>query len=174
MVAGGFNSAGFNSVGFRTDQGPATPAGSFSVYGFIETGFRVDGHWTTVSDSVYLAEYLYRVQGEVSIDGVVLPHVLSITNNETMNMDTRPVNAGLPVRSYQGKKGRSITIQGWTNSIATLNTIGGYADGAKHTVILPTGEGLTAYISRGQTPQDVQTPAPGVYTYTLEIQEAID
>ena len=194
MAAGNYNSANLNSSNFRTDAAAASPlgnytligyignnfridggtrpAGNFSVYAYITNNFRIDGDWITVSDSAYLVEAWSRVLGEISIDDVVLPHVLSINISEPVNLDSRPVNTGLPIRDYEGKKGRTVMISGWTQSLTELNQIIAYADGTKRVLILPTGEGFYAYISRVPTPRTADNP--NEYPYTLEAQEAID
>jgi hypothetical protein len=65
-----------------------------------------------------------------------------------------------------------LKIQGWTDSLATLETLREYADGQKHFLLLPTGDSMYVLISDVQTPEDVANYTR--YDYTITAVEAID
>jgi hypothetical protein len=78
----------------------------------------------------------------------------------------------LPYRRQIGKKGRSLKITGWTDSLATLEALREYADGQKHLLLLPTGDSMYVLISDVQTPETAQNYER--YDYTITAVEAID
>lgn len=114
----------------------------------------------------------YRVQGEISIDGVDLPHVLNISVEEPSIVQDLPVMDALPYRKQLGKRGRSLKIQGWTDSLSTLETLRAYADGDEHVLILPTGDGMKAHVIDVRTPEDVEKYH--IYDYQMEALEVVD
>jgi hypothetical protein len=114
----------------------------------------------------------YLTEGIVSLDGVSLPHVQSIGVDEPSILQDLPVMDALPYRRQIGKKGRSLKIQGWTDSLATLEALREYPDGQKHLLLLPTGDSMYVLISGVQTPEDVANYTR--YDYTITAVEAID
>jgi hypothetical protein len=117
-------------------------------------------------------DFAYLTQGQISLDGAALPHVQSVGVDEPSILQDLPVMDALPYRRQIGKKGRSLKIQGWTDSLATLEALREYADGQKHLLLLPTGDSMYVLVSDVQTPEDVANYTR--YDYTITAVEAID
>ena len=124
------------------------------------------------ADDLLLVDIAYRVQNEVSLDALALPHVQNISIQEPSITQELPIMDGLPYRKQRGKHGRSITINGWTYSLATLETLRGYNDGLTHLLMLPTGDSLSVHVTDVQVPEDVVNYDR--YDYTLTAVEVID
>lgn len=138
-------------------------------------GFEVAGvtdHLPVVHDDGLGIDIAYLSQGEISLDGIALPHVLNIRVDEPSIVQDLPVMDALPYRKQLGKKGRSLTIQGWTNSLSTLETLRGYADGEKHLLVLPTGDSMNVLISDVRTPKNVESY--DCYDYEMNAVEVVD
>ena len=114
----------------------------------------------------------YRILDEISLDGVALPHVLSISVAEPSILQDLPVMDALPYRKQLGKRGRSLTIRGWTDSLSTLETLRAYADGEQHLLLLPTGDSMYVLISDVRTPENVENYDR--YDYEIDAAEVID
>jgi hypothetical protein len=140
-----------------TDSGVGTEYFSKS-FAVLEYGMGIDVTWLT--------------QGQISLDGVSLPHILTVSVDEPSILQDLPVMDALPYRRQIGKKGRSLKIQGWTDSLATLEALREYADGQKHLLLLPTGDSMYVLISDVQTPEDAANYDR--YNYTITAVEAID
>ena len=125
-----------------------------------------------VSEPVLLIEVAHRVQGEISLDGIALPHVLKISVEEPSVLQDLPVMDALPYRKQRGKRGRSLRIQGWTDSLATLESLRAYDDGEKHFLILPTGESMYVHVTDVRTPENVEDYDQ--YAYEMEAFEVVD
>ena len=78
----------------------------------------------------------------------------------------------LPYRKQLGKRGRSLRIQGWTDSFSTLEILRGYADGVKHLLILPTGDSMYVLLSDVRTPENVENYDR--YDYEVDAVEVVD
>jgi len=101
------------------------------------------------------------------IDAVFLPHVQRVeVTDETLSV-TKPIpdSATLPYRKYLGRQGRSVSLSGWTDVIATLNTVTALADGTDRTLILPHGEALTVHVTPVTPRRSVENC--GIYDYEL-------
>jgi hypothetical protein len=144
---------------------------SFTVSDF-GVGTDVWAHTISVYDQGLGIDIAYLTEGIVSLDSVSLPHVLNISVDEPSILEDLPVIDALPYRRQIGKKGRSLKIQGWTDSLATLEALREYADGQKHLLLLPTGDSMYVLISDVQTPEDVANYTR--YDYTITAVEAID
>jgi hypothetical protein len=133
--------------------------------------WRVDkAFW--VYDTALGIEVTYLTEGQISLDGAPLPHILNISVDEPSVLQDLPVMDALPYRRQIGKKSRSFKIQGWTDSLTTLETLREYANGQKHLLLLPRGDSMYVLISDVQTPE---TPANYErYDYTVTAVEAID
>jgi hypothetical protein len=114
----------------------------------------------------------YLAQGEISLDAAAMPHVLTISVDEPSVLQDLPVMDTLPYRKQLGKSGRSLRIQGWTDSLSTLETLRGYNDGEKHLLVLPTGDSMSVHVTGVETPEDVENYDS--YDYTLVAVEAVD
>jgi hypothetical protein len=125
-----------------------------------------------VYDQGLAVDIAYLTQGQISLDGVSLPHVLNISVDEPSILQDLNVMDALPYRRQIGKKGRSLKIQGWTDSLATLEALREYTDGQKHLLLLPTGDSMYVLISDVQTPEDVANYTR--YDYMITAVEAID
>jgi len=130
------------------------------------------GDAISVSDSALGIDFAYLVQDEISVDMVALPHVISINVDEPSILQDLPVMGALPYRKQRGKKGRSIRLQGWTDSLSMLETLRGYDDGQTHVLILPTGDGLQVHVTDVLTPEAVENYK--TYDYTLVMVETVD
>lgn len=105
------------------------------------------------------------------IDTVFLPHVQQLqVSDETLNV-TKPIPDGatLPYRKYLGCRGRTVTLSGWTDVIATLNAVTALADGTDRTLILPYGEALTVHVTPVMPPRLVEKY--DIYDYELTAVE---
>jgi hypothetical protein len=123
-------------------------------------------------DTALGIDITYLSQGKISIDGVALPHVLSIAVAELSIVQDLPVMDALPYRKQLGKRGRSLKIQGWTDSLSTLETLRGYTDGVKHLLILPTGDSMYVLISDVRSPENVENYDR--YDYEMDAVEVVD
>jgi hypothetical protein len=123
-------------------------------------------------DDLLLVEVAYRVQDETSIDAVALPHVLSLSIQEPSIVQDLPVMDALPYRKQRGKQGRRFTIRGWTDSLSTLETLRGYADGEKHLLMLPTGDSMNVHVTEVRTPEVVENY--DIYDYEFDAVEVVD
>lgn len=123
-------------------------------------------------DDLLFVEVAYRVQDETSIDAVALPHVLSLSIQEASVVQDLPVMDALPYRKQRGKQGRRFTIRGWTDSLSTLETLRGYADGEKHLLMLPTGDSMNVHVTDVRTPEVVENY--DIYDYELDALEVVD
>lgn len=123
-------------------------------------------------EDLLLVEVAYRVQDETSIDAVALPHVLSLSIQEPSVVQDLPVMDALPYRKQRGKQGRRFTIRGWTDSLSTLETLRGYADGEKHLLMLPTGDSMNVHVTDVRTPEVVENY--DIYDYELDALEVVD
>jgi hypothetical protein len=124
------------------------------------------------NEGLLLVEVAYRVQDETSIDAVALPHVLSLSIQESSVVQDLPVMDALPYRKQRGKQGRRFTIRGWTDSLSTLETLRGYADGEKHLLMLPTGDSMNVHVTDVRTPEVVENY--DVYDYEFDALEVVD
>ena len=70
------------------------------------------------------------------------------------------------------KEGRSLRIQGWTDSLSTLETLRGYDDGEKHLLLLPTGDSMNVHVTDVRTPDNVENY--GRYDYEMDAVEVVD
>lgn len=130
------------------------------------------GPIVTIYDDGLGLDIVFRAQGEISLDGALLPHVLNIHVDEPSIVQDLPVMDGLPYRKQLGKQGRHLVIQGWTDSLSTLETLRGYDDGLEHLLILPTGDSMNVHIVDVRTPEtaeDYQT-----YNYEMDVLETVD
>jgi hypothetical protein len=125
-----------------------------------------------VSDDFLLIDTAQRVQDETSLDGVSLPHVQIIEIQEPSIIKDLPIMDALPYRKQLGKHGRSIRLEGWTDSLSVLETLRGYDDGEKHLLILPTGDSLQVHVTDVLTPEAVENYK--TYDYTLVMVETVD
>lgn len=123
-------------------------------------------------EELLFIDTVYRVQDEVSIDTVALPHVQSISIQEPSILQDLPVMDALPYRKQRGKEGRRITIRGWTDSLTTLETLRGYADGEEYLLILPTGDSMQVHITDVRRPDNVENYDR--YDYEMDALEVID
>jgi hypothetical protein len=161
----------------RTDSG--TGSDSMTVEEHVDPTDSGSGSETFSSvDTVLITEeglgvdIVYLTQGEISLDGVDLPHVLVVNVDEPSVVQDLPIMDGLPYRRQVAKKGRLLRIQGWTDSLATLEALREYADGQKHLLLLPTGDSMSILVSDVQTPEDVTKYT--IYNYTITAAEAVD
>jgi hypothetical protein len=125
-----------------------------------------------LADSMLLIDTAYRAQNETSIDDAALPHVQSISVQEPSVLQELPMMDGLPYRKQRGKEGRRITVTGWTDSLSTLETLRGYADGQTYLLTLPTGDSMIVHVTDVQTPEDVVNYDR--YDYALTTVEVVD
>jgi hypothetical protein len=117
-------------------------------------------------------EVAYIVQNTIGLDDVALPHVLNVDVEEPSIIQDLPIMDGLPYRKQLGKRGRSFRIQGWTDSLTTLETLRGYNDGEKHLLVLPTGDSMMVHVTDVLVPEDVVNYDR--YDYTLVMVEVVD
>jgi len=125
-----------------------------------------------ITDSAKAIDVVYRVRNETSLDGAELPHVSAINVEEPSVVQDLPVMDALPYRKQVGKEGRSVKIQGWTDSLTTLEILRGYADGEKHLFLLPTGDSMNVHVTDVRTPENVETYDR--YDYEMDAVEVID
>jgi len=133
---------------------------------------------TTIVDNVTIHEtglgidIVYHIQGELSLDEVSLPHVINVTIQEPSIIEDLAVMEALPYRSQLGKEGRRLIIQGWTDSLSTLEILRGYGDGQKHLLLLPTGDSMSILVGDVRTPENVENYDR--YDYAIDAIEVVD
>jgi len=124
------------------------------------------------TDTILFIDVTYRAQNEISLDDVALPHVRSISIQEPSIVQELPVMGELPYRKQRGKEGRRLTIRGWTDSLSTLETLRGYANGETHLLLLPTGDSMNVHVTDVRRPEDVQRYDR--HDYEMDALEVID
>lgn len=81
--------------------------------------------WTIIfTETGLLVDIAYRLQGIIEIDDLGLPHVQRIHVSDPTLMSSKLVSGELPTRQFLGKTGRTVEIEGWTDSLATLDEKG--------------------------------------------------
>lgn len=127
-----------------------------------------------LSQEMVGVEAAYRVQNQISLGSFILPHVQQIHVTEPTELDSKPVSSDLPVRIFLGKRGRTVEIEGWTDSLVALNQIREFADGSPRVLILPTGDGLSVFAVLVEDPRTEDDWAAGIHPYTLTCHERLD
>jgi hypothetical protein len=160
-----------------TDSGTGSDAASAADGILISdsaVGTETTDEWEeySITDEGLGIDTTYLVQGRVTLDDIALPHVLNITIEEPSIFQDLPIMDGLPYRKQYGKQGRSLRIQGWTDSLSTLETLRGYDDGEKHLLVLPTGDSMSVHVTDALTPENVEDYDR--YDYTLVAVEVVD
>jgi hypothetical protein len=193
VLQSNFAEINFNLANFWAQGGsPVCPIGSYSFFNFWTGNFMCDGAYVNVVDSglatetilspiaVIVTDYAvavdiaYRVQNELSIDGLPLPHVQGVTVREPTIVKTSPINDSLPKRRQIGKMGREMTVDGWAESLADLEAIKNIADGLDHRIMLPTGDGFMAHVIDADPLRNPNDDFAGKYRYSLRIVERVD
>jgi len=109
----------------------------------------------------------------VFIDTYELPHVQRVTISEPTLMVEKLVPGALPYRAYLGKMGRTIQIEGWTDSTQILDDeIRSLTDDETKRLSLPLAGDVgtvSCYVTDAQTPLTAE--GYDVYPYTLTIVE---
>jgi hypothetical protein len=125
-------------------------------------------------DTAIGVEIVYRNQGLIRLDVLDLPHVQRIHVGEPTLMSSKLVSGELPHREFLGKMGRTIEIQGWTDSLARLDQIKALVDGNAHLLTLPTGDSLSVHVTDARDPRETGDWAGGIYRYALTAVERMD
>ena len=126
--------------------------------------------WLLITDTGFGTD-IACLQGEILVDDLSLPHVQRIHITEPTIKSTKPVSIGLPKRKYLGKEGRSIDVEGWTESVEALSILQALADGAAHVIWLPDGTTLSAHIT-SVIPR--RSTTPNEYPYMIHMVERMD
>ena len=108
----------------------------------------------------------WRLQGQTLIDELTLPHVQSIKIDEKTIMSSKPIQDELPWRKFLGKMGRQVAIEGWTDSLATLETLAALDDGQPHTLTLSTGDSVSVHVTKVETPRYIEEGETHPYKVT--------
>jgi hypothetical protein len=126
--------------------------------------------WLTLTDTGLGSELVYLL-GEILIDGIAVPHCQRIHISEPTIISSKPVSGLLPSRTYLGKQGRTLEIEGWVATVAELNTLTALADGTVHEIQLPTGSIVSVHIP---DVNPIRLIDPGKYPYTIRAVERMD
>jgi hypothetical protein len=151
------------------------PGGAVEYVNVTDSGLGTDiivgiEEWLSITDTGLGTDSAYLL-GEVLIDGLRLDHALRIRVSEPTVIASKPVSSGLPSRTYLGKQGRTLEIEGWVATVAELNTLSALADGAVHEVQLPTGSRVSVHIPDVNPVRPIE---PGKYPYTIRAVERMD
>jgi len=193
VLWGNFAEINFELSNFWAHGGThASTIGSYSFSNFYSVNFWCDGDYifstdigygtdvirspivVVVLDYVFGVDIPYRVQGELSLDAVPLPHVQLVKILEKTVIKTSPISGDLPVRRQIGKMGREITVDGWADSLSSLEQIKNFADGEDHVLMLPTGDGLVVHVTESDPFRTPEDEAAGIYRYSLSLMERVD
>jgi len=107
----------------------------------------------------------------LTIDDFIVPGALDIQITEPTNMAKVKVIQDLSKKYYQGRMGRTFMIEGKSSDVSVLETLDAFDDEDAHTVILPYGEGITAYV---KCERSAQADDRGRFTFSLTCQEMVD
>jgi hypothetical protein len=141
-----------------------------------DTGTGVDAvlsYGPLLMDVIFSVDIAFTIQGTLAIDGLNLPHVQTLPISEPTVMTTKPIEGSLPYREFVGKHGRSVTVNGWTDDLAELESLRALADGQLHLLMLPTGDSFLVLVDVSSPTHNVANPY-GLYTYSLSLQEWLE
>jgi hypothetical protein len=99
-------------------------------------------------DSAIGAEFAWRLKGSCLLDDFTLPHVLTIRGvDEAAIADKKLHPPTLPRRKMVGKPGRTVEIQGWTDSQAEIDDMENLFDGSKRLFVHPSGDSFMVILT---------------------------
>jgi hypothetical protein len=118
------------------------------------------------------AEFAWRTKPtSPMIDSLALPHVLSIRISDPATMSDKKVQGGaLPRRTMVGKPGRTVEVEGWSDSQAEIDALDALRDGVRRTFYHPSGDSFGVLVT-GFAPS-ATADKYNRRTYQLSFEEA--
>jgi hypothetical protein len=135
-----------SAVGSET----VTPTSAFTV---ADSGLGLENVTTpgtlTVIDEGKGAEFAWRRKPSTPmIDDLALPHVLSIRISDPATMSDKKVQGGaLPRRKMVGKPGRTVEVEGWSDSQTEIDAFDALRDGLRHAFYHPSGDSFGVLVT---------------------------
>jgi hypothetical protein len=125
-----------------------------------------------ITDEGKGAEFAWRIKpSSPMIDALVLPHVLSIRISDPATMSDKKVQGGsLPRRTMVGKPGRTVEVEGWSDSRAEIDALEALCDGVRRTFYHPNGDSFGVLVTGFQPSRTVDQH--NRRTYRLALAEA--
>jgi hypothetical protein len=125
-----------------------------------------------ITDAGIFAEFSWRTKpSSPMIDALALPHVLSIKISDPVTMSDKKVQGGsLPRRTMVGKPGRTVEVDGWSDSQAEIDALDALRDGVRRTFYHPNGDSFGVLVTDFQ-PSRTADQYDG-RTYRLALAEA--
>jgi hypothetical protein len=111
----------------------------------------------TVIDEGKGAEFAWRIKpSSPMIDDLALPHVLSIRISDPATMSDKKVQGGsLPRRTMMGKPGRTVDVEGWSDSQTEIDAFDALRDGLRHAFYHPSGDSFGVLVTGFEPSQTV-------------------
>jgi len=116
------------------------------------------------------------IQGQVLLDGQVLPHVSEVTIRDATNVRPGEVAHGgrLPARTVVSWSGRFGEIKGQVEPELS-DALKAWADKNTHSLILPSGDSFRFQVVKVNVEDKRDEPAdPKRYDYLMTIKERVD
>jgi hypothetical protein len=103
----------------------------------------------TVTDEGKGAEFAWRIKpSSPMIDALALPHVLSIRISDPATVSDKKVQGGsLPRRRMMAKPGRTVEVDGWSDSQAEIDALDALRDGVRRTFYHPSGDSFGVLVT---------------------------
>ena len=126
----------------------------------------------TVIDEGKGAEFAWRIKpSSPMIDALALPHVLSMRISDPATMSDKKVQGGaLPRRTMVGKSGRTVEIDGWSDSQTDIDALEALRDGVRRTFYHPSGDSFGVLVTGFEPSRTVDQY--NRRTYRLALAEA--
>jgi len=126
----------------------------------------------TIVDEGKGAEFAWRIKPSTTmIDALALPHVLSIRISDPATMSDKKVQGGsLPRRKMVGKSGRTVEVDGWSDSQTEIDALDALRDGLRRTFYHPSGDSFGVLVT-GFAPNETVDEYDR-RTYRLSLAEA--
>ena len=122
-----------------------------------------------VTDEGKGAEFAWRIKpSSPMIDVLALPHVLSIKISDPATMSDKKVQGGvLPRRKMVGKPGRTVDVQGWSDSQTEIDAFDALRDGLRHTFYHPSGDSFGVLVTEFEPSRSVDEYNRRAYRLSL-------
>lgn len=123
----------------------------------------------TIAEEGKFAEFGWRTKpSSPMIDALALPHVLSIRISDPVTMSDKKVQGGsLPRRKMVGKPGRTVEVDGWSDSQAEIDALDALRDGVRRTFYHPNGDSFGVLVTGFEPSERVDEYDRRSYRLTL-------
>jgi hypothetical protein len=136
-----------------------------------DSGVGVDNYWPTflpfASEEALGAEIIWKQKGETLIDDLELPHVQRIQVTDEARVHSAKRQGILPDREMRGLYGRTVQVEGWTDSQNEIESLKALVDGQTRTFTHPGGLFFTALVTNCTVIRDIERYDRRRYVLTL-------